>query len=410
MKKPLAICGGSPVFPTEPPDPFEIVTPYVFSHVSKRLQEGRISTIDGDELNLFESRGAAFFGAAYGAAMCTGTAAIHAALVALDIGPGSEVIVATYAYHATVLPICVTGAKPVFADIDPLTLTIDPSDVERRITPHTKAIMVLHPWGSIADVSAFVAIRDKYNIPIIADASHAHGSTWNGKPLGAYFDIVVASFGKGKLVSGGELGLLATNDLLIQQRAIAYFHPNRVPKALIDPDLKRFSNAFSIKYRPHALATSIALRRLDEYPKIFERLAARGDDFTEKVSAIPGFKGVGALKLARRAYWKMCVQIDKNYFEGVPIETIVAALAAEGISSRLSYYYPLMHEMNVVTEHYRWLCEEKFPVSAEMRSTLFQFPHHYLMDEVSMSQLLELFELISESKVELQGIRETGAA
>ena len=402
MDKELAFLGAPPAFPIEPRDPFETISPYVFEHVSRRLSECKISTIDGDELDLFEQRGAEFFGAKYGAAMCTGTAAIHAALVALGIGSGDEVIVATYAYHATVLPICVVGARPVFADIDPATLTISPDDVERRITPRTRAIMVLHPWGNLADVDAFVKIRERYGLPIIADASHAHGAKWNGRALGAYFDVVVASFGKGKLISGGELGLLACNDRRTQQTAIAFFHPNRVPKALVDPEFKRFSNAFSIKYRPHALATSIALRRMDEYPRLFSQLTSQGDLFNELLAKIPGFKPVGSHEGARRAYWKMCVRVQPECFDGISIQTIVDALIAEGIPARLSYYYPLMHQMNVVTEHYGLTCEEDFPASNMVRQEMLQFYHHFLLEDESFSKLLGVFTAISNSRAALR--------
>jgi perosamine synthetase len=407
MGKELAYFGSSPAFKSAPSDPFEVISPYVFEHVSRRLAEGRISTIDGDELDLFERRGAEFFGAKYGAAMCTGTAAIHAVLVALGIGPGDEVIVATYAYHATVLTICVVGAKPVFADIKRTTLTIDPADVVNRITARTKAIMVLHPWGNLADVDAFVKIREHYGVPIIADASHAHGATWDGKPLGAFFDVVVASFGKGKLISGGELGLLACNDRHIQQAAIAYFHPNRVPKALVDPELKHFSNAFSIKYRPHALATSIALRRLDEYPILFSRLVQQGDLFSKQVAELPGFRAVGSYEKARRAYWKMCVCIDTDYFRGIPIQMIVDLLCAEGIPARLSYYFPLMHEMNVVTEHYGVVCEASFPASNMVRQEMVQFYHHFLLEEDSCSKVLNVFAAISNSRDIIRNACET---
>ena len=152
--------------------------------------------------------------------------------------------------------------KPVFCDVDPKTFTIDFDQCEKLINKNTLAVMVLQPWGNIANLDKMYRIREKYDVFFVSDSSHAHESEWNDKPIGRYFDINCASFGLGKIISGGELGVLTTDNPTFRDRALLFAHTNRVPKDLITDEYRDISNNVGIKFRPHLFALLLALNDL----------------------------------------------------------------------------------------------------------------------------------------------------
>jgi dTDP-4-amino-4,6-dideoxygalactose transaminase len=121
--------------------------------------------------------------------MCNGTATLHSAYFAVGVGPGKEVIVPSYTWHATATPVLQCGATPVFCDIDPRSLNADPDDIERRITERTQAICVVHVWGNPAEMDRIMEIANRYKIKVIEDCWHAHGAVYKGKSVGAWGDI-----------------------------------------------------------------------------------------------------------------------------------------------------------------------------------------------------------------------------
>lgn len=189
-------------------------------------------------------------------AVSSGTAAIHTALLASGIGPGDEVIVSPYSWPQSVAPVIFTGAKPVFADINPHTLNLDPVSVSNRITHRTRAILPVHLFGHSADMRSFEEIAKDIGATLICDAAHALGARLDNKPIGAWGDIACFSLGRGKLVSGGEGGVLTTNNEEIFERAVCLTqHPERI-KRLKGPGQ---IEGFALNYRIHPLAALLAL-------------------------------------------------------------------------------------------------------------------------------------------------------
>ena len=149
----------------------------------------------------------------YGIACANGTAALEVALRALGVGPGDEVIVPPYTFIATATAPMLIGATPVFCDVDLATLNLDPARLEEAITPRTKAIVPVHFAGLAADMDAIgQALRRDHGIAVIEDAAHAHGGTWNGRPLGSIGSAATFSFQASKNMTAGEGGLITTND------------------------------------------------------------------------------------------------------------------------------------------------------------------------------------------------------
>lgn len=208
---------------------------------------------------------ARFLGVRHVLAVSSGTAALHAALLARGIGQGDEVIVTPYSWGQSISPVLFVGATPVFADILPDTLCLDPQSVSDRIGPRTRAILPVHLFGDIAPMDPFLEMARKHGLAVIADGAHAFGAEVEGKSAARFGDVCCYSLGRGKLVSGGEGGLLATDDTAIFQRAMALTqHPSRSRREFgFDSD---FAHDLGLNYRLHPLAAALAVAGISDLP------------------------------------------------------------------------------------------------------------------------------------------------
>ncbi|WP_414568126.1 DegT/DnrJ/EryC1/StrS family aminotransferase [Nostoc sp. CCY 9925] len=167
----------------------------------------------GNEVKALEEEFASYCNADYGIAVNTGTSALHLALLAAGIGAADEVITVPFTFVATVAAICYTGAKPVFVDIDPVSYTIDVTQIEKAITERTKAILPVHLYGQPADMEPIMEIARRYGLTVIEDAAQAHGAEYKGQRVGSIGDIGCFSFYPGKnLGAYGEGGMIVTKN------------------------------------------------------------------------------------------------------------------------------------------------------------------------------------------------------
>ena len=211
LAQPLALLGGPKAVPARRAGP----VPLADRHGARTsgpcidvLRAGNMS--DWDLTQQFEREWAAYQGTHYALAHCNGTAALLAAMWAVGLGRGDEMIAPSLTYWASATQVMSLGATPVFADIDPVTLCIDPNDIEHRITPRTKAIMVVHYCGHPADMDPIVAIARQHNLKVIEDVSHAHGSLYKGRMCGSLGDVSAMSMMARKSFAIGEAGMLCT--------------------------------------------------------------------------------------------------------------------------------------------------------------------------------------------------------
>jgi perosamine synthetase len=172
----------------------------------------------GPKVAEFERAVAAYCGTAEAVAVSNCTAALHLALLALDVGPGDEVICPSMSFIATANSIRHAGATPAFADVDPQTYNLDPDAARAAITPRTKAIMVVHQIGLPADIDQFLAIGAKHGLKILEDAACAIGSRYKGKPIGGHSEMACFSFHPRKVITNGEGGMITTNNVDYAQR------------------------------------------------------------------------------------------------------------------------------------------------------------------------------------------------
>ena len=178
--------------------------------VSDTLRSGWITT--GPQTLRFEEEFAAYVGAAHAVACCSGTAALHLALRAFGIGPGDEVVTTPYTFVASTETILYVGAKPVFVDVDPTTLNMDPEAVESAITPRTKAILPVHIAGFPCEMDRITEIAARRGLRVLDDAAHALPASFHGRRIGAIGDATAFSFYATKNLTTGEGGMITTGD------------------------------------------------------------------------------------------------------------------------------------------------------------------------------------------------------
>lgn len=187
-------------------------------YISKEEAEAAYQTIltgwvtQGPRVAEFEEKFAAYTGAKHAVAVSNCTTALHLAMIVAGIGKDDEVICPSMSYIATANSIMYVGAKPVFAEVNPETYNIDVEDAERRITPRTKAILIVHQIGLPADIEAFRRICDKHKLILIEDAACAAGSAFHGKKIGSHSDLVCFSFHPRKVITTGDGGMITTNN------------------------------------------------------------------------------------------------------------------------------------------------------------------------------------------------------
>ena len=184
--------------------------------------------LDKSKVALFENGCAQRMRTKYALAVTSGTAALHCAMAALEVGPGDEVILPAWTWYSCYNTILQVGALPVFAEIDK-SFNIDPHDIEHLITPQTKVIMAVHLQGNPADMDPILAIARKHNLKVLEDLSQSVGASYHGKPLGSMGDIGIFSLQQSKTITAGEGGVVVTSDPYLYERAFR-FHDVSVRK------------------------------------------------------------------------------------------------------------------------------------------------------------------------------------
>jgi len=310
----------------------------------------------GPEVQRFEQEFAAYVGTTHCVALNTGTAAIHLALAALNVGLGDEVITVPHTFIATAEAITAVGARPVFVDIDPVSFTMDPALLEAAISDKTRAIIPVDLYGQVADMDRILEIANRHRIPVIEDACQAHGAEYKGRKAGAFGIAGCFSFYPGKnLGACGEGGAVTTNDADLAQRIRLWRDHG---------SSKRYEHIFpGLNMRMEGLqggVLSVKLRYLDSWNEQRRQAAAAYD----KALANSDIVTPTEMNYSRHVYHLYVVQSDNR-------DVLRQQLADAGIESGLHYPTPLH-----LQEAYRFLGykEGSFPVTEKVRSRILSLP------------------------------------
>ncbi len=341
-----AILGGPPAVTLDQVEAnrWPILTDEDEAAVLAVLRDGDLST--HPVTRQLEADYAAYFGVPHALAHCNGTAALLAAFFAIDLKPGDEVIVPSATWWASVSPMLWLGAVPVFAETEPVRLGLDPADVERKVTPRTRALVVVHLWGMPSRMTELLDVAARHGLRVIEDASHAHGATWHGRKVGTLGDVGVFSLQGHKLAPAGEGGMFLTRDAGLMERATLLGDVVRIYE--LPTAARRFAaTGFGMKTRLSPLNAAVGrvqFRHLDE------RNARRNENVEYLARRLEplGFDCFGPPPHVRRVYFEFLVRVDPRRVP-VPLPQLTEALRAEGCDVSAPRY-PLVHQQPFFTE------------------------------------------------------------
>ncbi|MDX1358494.1 MAG: DegT/DnrJ/EryC1/StrS family aminotransferase [Clostridia bacterium] len=289
----LAIFGGPKAVTKDPGDMFTwpIVTREDEEAVLDVLRRGAMSGTD--VTREFEKEFSQWQGLDLALGFSTGTAAIQSAMYGCKVGVGDEIICPSVTYWASGLQAYTLGATISFANVDKDTLCIAPDDIEHRIGPRTKAIVVVHYTGHPCDMDPIMEIARKHNIKVIEDVSHAHGGLYKGKMVGTFGDVAAMSLMSGKSLAVGEAGILATNDREIYERAIAFGHYSRYHAEDFETEYLKPHEGLPFggyKYRMHQMSSAMGRVQLKHYDERMAEIQKGMNYFWDLLEGVPGIK------------------------------------------------------------------------------------------------------------------------
>jgi perosamine synthetase len=325
--------------------------------VLRVMRDGNVST--HPVIQELENDFRAFTGRRHALAHCNGTSALMAAFHSLGLRPGDEVLVPSATFWASVLPMIWCGLVPVFCESEPATLGLDPVDAARRITPRTKAMVIVHLWGLPCKVAELTALAKAHDLRIIEDASHAHGASQDGVPCGRMGDVSVFSLQGDKLVPAGEGGVLMTDDDAIHDRALCMGDITRIIR-MPTADRRFAATSFGIKTRIAPMSAALGrsmLARLPETNSIrnhhHKRLAATLEDL--------GFECFLPPEGVERVWFEFIIRHRmENIDAGALVEWLRQAGCRVGVPR-----YPLLHQQPYFTEGH-WRAAGRYPESIKL--------------------------------------------
>lgn len=344
----LAILGGEPAIKGNIPDElfkWPIITEEDESAVLDVLHRAAMSGTDVTEK--FETEFADWIGRKYAIGYCNGTLSLQAAMFACGIGAGDEIICPSKTYWASAIQAFNLNATVVFADIDPCSLCIDPKDLERCLSPYTKAIMVVHYLSHPADMNPIMEFAEKHNLIVIEDVSHAQGGYYKGKMLGTIGHIAAMSLMSGKSFATGEMGILVTDNKEMYDRAMVYSHYERNNTNYITTDYLTpyFGMPLGgMKGRVNQTCSAMGRVQLKYYDERCKEIRKAMNYFWDLLEDVPGLipHRVDESDGSTMGGWYAAHGIyDANRLKGLSVTKFCEALRAEGFSTYSGGNYPL---------------------------------------------------------------------
>lgn len=314
----------------------------------------------------FEKEWREWIGSKFAVSVVNGTAALYSAYFGLGVGPGDEVICPINTWICSIAPALLLGAKPVFCDVDPETLMIDPVDMRAKITGKTRCICAVHLWGNICDMDAVMAVSRECGIPVVEDCSHAHGARYGGKMCGAIGHAGAWSLQGSKAVSAGEGGMLTTDDIDVFERACLVGQVNRI--AGIDLVGARYEElqplGLGMKFRAHPLGIGIAAVQLRKLPELNRKRGAYFKEVEDGLTGIPGLRPLKVYEKAERAgFYGFPVIHEPGKMGGMSTDDFVKAVNEKGLAVK-RVAYPNLHDLPLFAKGFDIFTRNRGPLCA----------------------------------------------
>ena len=348
------------------------------AYLAECIDTGWISS-EGPFVERFERAFANRVGRKWGVAVCNGTAALDAAIEALGIGAGDEVILPAFTIISCIGQLIRCGARPVLVDSDARTWNMDVTQIEEKITPRTKAIMVVHTYGLPVDMDPVLQIAKRHGLFVIEDAAEAHGQTYRSRPCGGFGDLSTFSFYPNKLVTTGEGGMIVTND----DRLAAECYSLR--NLCFQPQRRFVHERLGWNLRMTNLQAALGVAQLERIDEFATRKRAMGKLYGELLSGVRGVQlPLARTDYAENIYWVYGLVLgDEVDFDGA---AAMKKLAAAGVGCR-PFFCP-MNQQPVLLER-GLFAGESYPVAERMHRKGFYIPSGLALTRDQMTRVAE---------------------
>jgi dTDP-4-amino-4,6-dideoxygalactose transaminase len=331
----------------------------------------------GPKVCEFEEKYAQFADVKHAIAVNTGTAALHAALMATGIKQGDEVILPSFTFVATAEAVVLAGGKPVFVDIDPETYTLSPAAIEKAITKKTKAVIPVDLYGLPADIKAIRKIVSEYNLTIVEDCAQSHGATCEEKPTGALADLACWSLYAAKNIGTGEGGVITTNnDELAEKVRMVRTHGEKI---------KYQSLMLGTNYRMTEIQAAIGIIQLQRLPVFLAKRSQNAKRMTEKLSASNKIRLPSELPNRKPSWYLYTVRIIAVSEE--ERNNIIKQMQKKGIGAD-AYYPTPINKMPYYKENFG---DFKLPETEKAAKQVISLPIHPAVTEEQIDFIAKTF-------------------
>lgn len=341
------------------------------------IETGWISS-EGPFVQEFEKQFAARVARKHGIAVSNGTTALDAAVDALGIGPGDEVILPAFTIISCIGQIVRAGATPVLVDSNPVTWNMDVAQIEARITPRTRAIMVVHIYGLPVDMDPVLDLARRYGLRIIEDAAEMHGQTYKGKPCGSFGDISTFSFYPNKLITTGEGGMIVTDDDELAETC------RSLRNLCFQPQQRFVHDRLGWNLRMTNMQAALGLAQLERLDEFVLRKRRMGTRYAELLAGLPGVQlPLPATEYAKNIYWIFGLILNEG---NIDAKEAMRRLAEEGIGTR-PFFCP-MHQQPVLRER-GLFADECHPVAERLYRQGFYIPSGLALTDDQIDEVAE---------------------
>lgn len=348
-------------------------------YLNECIDTGWISS-EGPFVRQFEELFSARVGRKYGVAVANGSAALEAAVAALGISRGDEVILPAFTIISCAAAVVRAGARPVLVDCDPATWNMVPEQVAEKITVKTRAILVVHTYGLPVDMAPILSLSDRQGLPVIEDAAEMHGQTYNGRPCGSFGHLSTFSFYPNKHLTTGEGGMIVTDDPGLAERC------RGLRNLCFQPGKRFVHEELGWNFRMTNLQAAVGLAQLERLDEFVVRKRRMGRRYTELLANLPGVQlPLERTAYAENVYWVYGVVLDDT----VPFdaEEAMRRLAIRGVGTR-PFFWP-MHEQPVFRKM-GLFGTEAYPVAERLARRGFYLPSGLALTDAQIERVAGL--------------------
>ncbi len=344
------------------------------AEVVRQVLESGVLT-NGPWTRRFEQAMAARHHTEHAVALANGTVALAAMLLAADIGPGDEIIVPSLTFIATATAVLHAGATPVFADVEPVTLTLDPDDVARRITPRTRGVIPVHYGGQMAEMDRLADLAASEGLEVFEDAAQAHGAHLHGRPAGSWGRAGMFSFTPIKVITTGEGAVVTTDDGELAQR-MRLLRNHGMSK-------QYHHETLGWNWRLTELQAAIGVCQLDRLDQILAVKRSNAETFAKRLAGVEGVSTptVAAGRDHPYTLYTLTLPADRR-------DAVATALDAVGIETRI--YFPPAHHQPIFAA----AADPELPVTEEMADRILSIPFHSRITDGDLTEMADIIERV----------------